>query len=477
MADYIPQPVTDYVPTTGSRSLATPRREVVAVGLRYTGGYTTSDTVGLAGVTAYNYWYPITFTSDCADVSFVWSGGYRYIANPNAYTVRAAVRFPSATNTTGTKVPLYFAGNRDVVVNPGQVVESDPLYGYDFAAGDTADVFVYGTVPTGGAWPVEYFSVWRNSSATDLTLTTWDASVSGQGGFAPAACLGVPSLPGTVPLVCLYGDSVMAGSGEVTGEFRGFGVRAMGSRPWLRFSASGELARYAVGDRRRQVFAGLAKYAVSHHGTNDVNGDRSLVQIQADLQTLWQAWHRRGCRVIACTVTPKTTSTDGWKTTTNQTPASAAFTAGGVRTQLNDWIRTKPAPLWDVLDVCTACESSTDSGLWAVGSEADSGTATSATSTTISDTGKSWTANQWTGYRVAWYSGATYRGSLQIAGNTNTRLTIDGAGSPMPAAGDTYRVYGTTTQDGTHPSGVGHAAMAAVTLQSAGVTLANLAWY
>lgn len=59
--------------------------------------------------------------------------------------------------------------------------------------------------------------------------------------------------------------------------------------------------------------------------------------MQGDLLWLWNQRSTAGQRVIQTTITPHTTSTDGFVTTANQTVHSMTIEAR--RVQLNDWIR------------------------------------------------------------------------------------------------------------------------------------------
>jgi len=50
--------------------------------------------------------------------------------------------------------------------------------------------------------------------------------------------------------------------------------------------------------------------------------------------------------------------------TTNGGFVGSPGSVGSRRSQLNDWIRTKPAPLWDWFDMTEAVETARDSGIW-----------------------------------------------------------------------------------------------------------------
>ena len=68
-----------------------------------------------------------------------------------------------------------------------------------------------------------------------------------------------------------------------------------------------------------------------------------------------------GMQVWQATITPRSTSTDSFATTVNQTPLNAA-----VLTEVNDYIRTLPSPLAGVIEASDAASSARNSGLWKV---------------------------------------------------------------------------------------------------------------
>jgi hypothetical protein len=121
-------------------------------------------------------------------------------------------------------------------------------------------------------------------------------------------------------------------------------------------------------------------------GINDVQQGATISQIvNAKLSLARQATVRR-LPLYWATLTPVTTSTDLWQTTTNQTTNAN----NSVRVAFNDWLRAGAPiqlsggqwvyaaigttgavtignplhPVWGYFDFANAVESSTDSGLW-----------------------------------------------------------------------------------------------------------------
>ena len=179
------------------------------------------------------------------------------------------------------------------------------------------------------------------------------ANMAGTGGtlvYGPRAIYGGTPY-GVTPLWCaIFGDSIAAGSGDAVQG--GWVLRGLGSAntffetsiPTLQCALPGTTASEFAADqlsyfqgsiRRRQAGFG-APYAFLQYGTNDIFGSsRTLAQIQADNLAIGQALALRGSRVLVSTLTPRTTSTDSWTTTTNQTRLSAE----SVRTSYNSWLR------------------------------------------------------------------------------------------------------------------------------------------
>jgi lysophospholipase L1-like esterase len=120
--------------------------------------------------------------------------------------------------------------------------------------------------------------------------------------------------------------------------------------------------------RNRMMLAQRCDKAVVEYGTNDLENGTTLENIKSYLSNIWEALHVRGVKQIyQTTIVPRTTSTDNWATTTNQTPTKAATSGGpdSTRTLLNEWIRSKPSPyLAGIIDIAPATEYGVNTGLW-----------------------------------------------------------------------------------------------------------------
>jgi hypothetical protein len=243
-----------------------------------------------------------------------------------------------------------------------------------------------------------------------------------------------------------------------------------------------------AGSFRRLPYATKANIAIIEYVSNDIN---ILARNASDVEPLnvliATAVRRHGIsRVYLTTNTPFTSSTDGWATTTNQTPMSSL----AQRILYNTWVRagapidpttlvpvavgTSGAlvagnvghPITGIIDIAAPVESSLNSGLWAPAARMATASITSgATTITSSDAGFNTATIDLGGDKGrsftlpgAGASGGLLVGSLYSITNTTTALSSVAAGttvSSVPIA------LGTMTTDGTHPSPRGHIAIAA----------------
>ena len=170
--------------------------------------------------------------------------------------------------------------------------------------------------------------------------------------------------------VVAVGDSILAGSG--------YQLRLNTSYLELALGATNPVVNLGVPSDTAQAFAALANspgrrkllaagnWLYVQYPHNDISSSRTLPQVQADLTTIVKLGRARGMRVALNTTPPRTTSSDGWATTTNQT-----FDANeSVRLAYNAWVRAGAGGLADlVLDVAAPLDSGTatggaSTGLW-----------------------------------------------------------------------------------------------------------------
>jgi len=226
------------------------------------------------------------------------------------------------------------------------------------------------------------------TAGSDLTLpSTTAVSQSFTWVYCPAAIMGETVTP--VPTVAQIGDSIAASQADAADL--GFILRALnGNFGHVNLAQQGETTGMflAVGEGGGRAFPlAHVSHAITEYGVNDIfNNARTLANWQSDSLALWTGLAQRGIKVFQTTITPKSTSTDSWATTANQTAAAQT----GIRNSANDWIRagapidpaTKAAvaigtagallagsaghPLTGYFEVADTVESARNSGLWKV---------------------------------------------------------------------------------------------------------------
>lgn len=283
----------------------------------------------------------------------------------NPVTITAAFEYG------GNFYPVYFKGKRAVVLDPNDLVISDPCP-LTLPAAATFYTRTFVSVTSGQTWVNNIFphaedQVSRSNGETDKTLGG-ATSYAFEYLLAPVAVIAAAPW-GASPLHAAgVGDSIMAGLSDT--NYDGWLVRAAAAngagsvRATKGATLASTFTATATGDPFGQKsLASLGRRIVCHYGNNDLTGSPSLATMQTRLSAIWQIFVDRGCVVYQGTLTPRTTSTDTWATTANQTP-EANYGASSTRTQLNDWIRTIPSPLTGYIEVADAVESARNSGLW-----------------------------------------------------------------------------------------------------------------
>lgn len=310
--------------------------------------------------------------------------------------------------------------------------------------------------------------------------------------YSPVAILGRTLSPQKT--IALIGDSIQAGTGDhgyiyqsgghatraITNQLGAlkYDITALPLYGYVRVPLGGEQAAQFASQannnsytRLRYNIAEMATNVICNYGTNDLS--LGLSSMQASILTIAKWFACRGIKFFQCTLLPKTTSTDGFQTTTNQTVGGTETT----RLQFNAWLRDTSASGFmaqvgypgfaDVIDICKYVEVNSantltqNGGLWRIptGFTPVTGTLTAVTNASqFQDNTKSWTGNQYKGYSVIITSGAQANkiGCLLYntnAGIMNTASLISGT---APAVGDSYAITILSTIDGTHPSSQGH---------------------
>lgn len=295
-------------------------------------------------------------------------------AGLNAVNYKAGIEYP-----IGSVKPILFAGVRTASVASGAQVVSDSL-NIVIPRGSVFYVRTFVSVTGGNKWVatgITNNSTWGEGLTASVdTVDAGGAMVTTGDGNYLIAPIVIMSTSIDTPSVIIYGDSIAAGSGEgppFIGN-RGYLMRGLnrgldsGSIPFANVAYPGESIQGFVGGgagalRKALPSSVTFRDAIVAYGTNDIVAGRTALQIEADLTTLYTLLAGYGCRVWGVTLLPRTTSTDGWATTGNQTPV-AGFAVGGIRQVVNTWLRTIPAPLTGVIDASDIVETFRNSSFW-----------------------------------------------------------------------------------------------------------------
>ena len=280
---------------------------------------------------------------------------------------------------TGGSTPwtaLTFGGDYNTTISPGGIAVTDPVAvtlqavttgagtftGYGFAV----RMFV-GVTSTSMTIPTNYYTATYGDSIdttqTDVTTTSAFTPNTPFWGYGPIAILsGNP----VSQLVAFIGDSITSGLDDFP-QYQGYTTR-WGMRDatlFVKLSQYGETAYQFAQPQNsalRRAFADSATVAICAHGVNDGNSGYTVAQCQSNLQVIWKDLKGRGVkRVYQATITPRSSSTNGWATLGNQT--NTGWTPAQLA-QLNGWIRNVPPPLSGYIEIGNVVSSSQDSGLW-----------------------------------------------------------------------------------------------------------------
>lgn len=345
-----------------------------------------------------------TILANSSDICVEYSG--HYSAGGGTDQVQpVSIPLKASLLVGGVVYPLTFNGLRSVTLDPGGYLRSDPIT-LDIDAATRLDVLTfanttgfYGNTTTKGGWAAGGFV------ATDQTdVGTGVVADSTSTVFGPCNISGTRLAVGADCVIA--GDSISAGEQDVGaggtgvayaawstggGVAGGFMARALTTAKigHVNIAQSGstalQFAGAVQGKYRKRFIRGRANFT-SNFGVNDLSAGQTTAQLQANLVKIWTNAASRGPRVFQTTITPVTTSTDGWVTTGNQTIANAGNNTN--RIAVNDWLRagapidpvSKAAvavgtagalvagsgdhPLYFVFDIADAVETARNSGIW-----------------------------------------------------------------------------------------------------------------
>lgn len=304
---------------------------------------------------------------------------------PLSYTVTASIEYPVGTFTQA----FFNNGATSLSVTAGRRhFESDPVPLY---------------IPRGATFYVKCFLSWTggvtnfplNSSVqaangewcnvgTGLTDQTQTATVQTHSYAAPGQANGYgfePMVLGRLsdytPVLALIGDSitqgtVVTGPDSATGE-AGWSRAFRGAIPVVNLARQAEVTSNFTSrpHGRLSLIEDAVTHAVVAYGRNDVTALVAAATIVANARKVWDLLRTRGIKVFAATVTPVTTSSDTWATTSNQTVSSPQEV---IRLAYNTLLRDnwQTYGLSGVIDFARAVDPS-DTGKWGADSVAGKG--------------------------------------------------------------------------------------------------------
>ena len=287
--------------------------------------------------------------------------------NNNPYIMQRGVEY------NGVCVPVRWGGSLSVTVNPGALVQSDPLLPSEFGvtsfpAGAEFFIRTERLVSIGGN------SVWYRNTANSPAISGERAMGAGEatasivhntgalvdgGGwtamgvlFMPCAILGLTAAGNkgfvTVGASIEAGANDNAGGDGVNGN-GGYIRRAIANRYGnINLMKGGESARSFVNNsaKRRQLLQ-YGDVMLCGHGGNDYSYGYPVPITQERFRTIWAYGKAAGMRVHQISLSPKTNSTDSWATVANQTPRSGFDVGGAWRDAMHTYIQAQVPTLID----------------------------------------------------------------------------------------------------------------------------------
>ena len=207
------------------------------------------------------------------------------------------------------------------------------------------------------------------NSASDLGNSGTVPVTTGLNTLGSQGMTGTVNVAGAKSYVCL-GDSLCFGQGDITN------VSALGGSGWLARALDVHgypYMKWCIGGQQAVDQAGLATSInadlgftgftnfVLQSGINDLRLGRTKAQIETNYQTLYNMSNVVGKTIQQGTVGPRSTSTDSWATTANQTPQTDGNMAD--LTPLNTDIRAGLANVTSIIDYADGAMSARDSNI------------------------------------------------------------------------------------------------------------------
>ena len=304
------------------------------------------------------------------------SFGQNVTAQTASITIKVGIEI--GTGAAMVIYPLTFNGGAgSAVIAAGGMVASDPLP-ITVAAGTKVHVRSFVSAATNGqwggasdSWPFNGDDSDMVAASVDLSQTISAAGIFGNGfasnnqsgWFGPVACTGTPMTAGPFRCFVGFGDSIFKGAIDQAANnganpYHGWYQKGIQDRyPYIQCGVSGDAAQNFVAQGNLRKLLGTlsgAKYAVVAYGANDVDINNSTATVlETNLQTMYTALSLAGMRVVACTITPHT-----------DTSNVAVASSNNVRLPVNVWQRgSAPTSVYAKFDI-ESLVSTVGSGVW-----------------------------------------------------------------------------------------------------------------
>lgn len=285
-------------------------------------------------------------------------------------TITASVEYPAGVFTQAT-----FAGSASGTILDGNHATTDRVY-VNIPSGVDFFVRSYFTNSVGivynaraGLTTLGEAATYAASGVVDQTMSGTVSATGGASGnilYGPIAIVSHSKRKS----VALIGDSRVQGPNDTVNATAqhhiGEQARSFGdSYAYMNLGVSGTRASQFASNTSKvvQLAKAYATHVVGNFGINDI-GSQTAAQCLANVQMVRTLI---GLPYFHTTVAPRSTSTDAWATTVNQT----THATNAVRLTLNGLLRAVPAGFSGVFELADVVESARDSGLWKVNYTAD----------------------------------------------------------------------------------------------------------
>lgn len=314
------------------------------------------------------------------------------------FNIEAAIEIPTAPNPGPFRAT--FSGANSLDMAPGLNVVSDQVFasqfGYTNGVPAGTQIFIRESLLVGGSGTSFTYPLY-GGPGTEYIIGTGEQSffsspstsqVMATGNMTqPVGGSAASSLPPLVAIIgaftrpevslIIVGDSIAQGSKDTNGSgysgtSGGWFVRpAWGASgrniPWSNLAVINDTVSNYLTMTKRQFWYKYATHAISDYVVNDIAVDAaSAATIRTNLRLLWASLKNGGISHVSQTLcVPKTTSTDSWATSGNQTVVTN-FGDGSTRDTINGFIVADEGTnsLDEVIDFRSMIEDGSDHTKW-----------------------------------------------------------------------------------------------------------------